>query len=277
MELVIDNSVLEDAELTNFLRKRSNIAVLTDVTAKETFSRGERAVQMHEILARHPGQVLVLRSIGELTALRPRSKGLYGRLINWQETSDFPQYAERLVRGPGPLRDRLQTKQEAARTYLDNDLLPHAESMRSELHQAVAAIPADDLRLLKREGRITKEIMKPLMPAIARWTGSSLTKAQLEAHRDNVLWSFQFRFAVCVGAMAIHWANKGGLAHRRPEKVRNDIADCAVSACGTFFDGILTDDGTQRDVHRLARQVLSTVFRLPLVVGSPYKAAGGNP
>lgn len=273
MKLVVDNSALESQSLAAFLsRRKENMAVLTETTAHETFSRGDRAVGMHQVLARHRGQVVVLKTLGELAELRPRSKGLLGRLIDPDETAAFPHYAERLVAGPGPLRDRLAVKRERARTYLD-DLMAHVGQMRSELQNMLSRLSESEIKILKRDNRIELETIHLLTKTIGSWTRRSMSDALYKATdvRDS-LWSFQFRFAVCMAALGIHWANKGGLDNRKPGRVRNDIADCAVSACATFFDGLLTEDRTQRDVHRLACQILNAAFRLPVTVPQPYIA-----
>ena len=139
MKLVIDCSALESLELEVFLaRSRCNTAVLTNICANETFNRGQNAVALHKTLAGHRGQVLVLKYTGAIAMLRPRSKGLLHRLVDEEETAQFPKYAALLAAESGPLVERLPGKQKRAREYLDS-LLPLGEEMRTEFKKLMPA------------------------------------------------------------------------------------------------------------------------------------------
>ena len=197
--------------------------------------------------------------------LRPRSKGLLHRLVDEEETAQFPKYAALLAAESGPLVERLPGKQKRAREYLDS-LLPLGEEMRTEFKKLIAEFPQDDLKILRCEGQVEPQVLHMIGRTAARWTRVGLAHAGIGEmpRREDVKFSLPFRVAVCQAALLLHWARKSGLDSRPPEKLRNDMMDCAVSAYATFFDGLLTHDSTLREVHNFARALLRGPFKVAI-------------
>ena len=269
MDLVIDCSGLELETLRSFLqRSRRNRAVLCDVTAHEVFRPGLAAVNRHRILADFPGQVLVLRSMGEIAGLRPRTKGLLGRLVDKDETAAFPRYATALVAGHSGLINHLPAKSDRASQYLDG-LLPVAAQMHDELLAMIRGWDKGDLAALRAHQRVEAGVLRNIAPMVGRWTKRAFEHLGFGRVPtvERVKYAYPFRLAVCQAALTIDWAAKGGLEQRGLFKVRNDMTDCAVAAYATLFDGLLEHDRRLSDVHRLARQLLIGAFKVPIAEG----------
>lgn len=257
-------------------RSKRNRAVLCDVTAHEVFRAGRPAVSRHRILADFPGQVAVLRPMGEIARLRPRTKGLLGRFIDKDETAAFPNYAAALVGGHSGLVNHLPEKGQRAVQYLDG-LLPAASQMHDELLATIKAWDRDHLAALRTNRRVEPGVLHQLAPTVGRWTHRAfehLGFGKLPTV-DRVKYAYPFRLAVCQAALTIDWAAKGGLEQRGLFAVRNDMTDCAVAAYATFFSGLLAKDVRLQDVHRLARQLLCVAFKVPVKIGVELDLASG--
>jgi hypothetical protein len=172
-----------------------------------------------------------------------------------------------LLGGSEALRQRLPEKQMRAREYLDS-LLPLGEEMRTEFKNVIAEFAGEHLKALRRDGRVEADLLRAIAKAAARWTRGGLAHVGIRKlpALEDVKFGFPFRIAVCQAALAVHWAGKGGLDARATEKLRNDMIDCAVSAYVTFFDGLLTDDNTLREVHKLARDLLQEAFMVSYAI-----------
>lgn len=260
---VVDCSGMESAELAQMLAASpSNFAVLSDFCAMEAFSRGTKAQALFQILARHPGQTLVLKTTAEISRLRPRAKGLLNRLIDNQETNDFVNYATAVANGNDQIIAHLAEKRNRAKVFL-GDLVPAAEALQRHMLEMFKTYTDSDLHALRSEKRVTERFARRIETDVAQETRLLLNNifgAGRLPRVPDVKYSFPFRFAVCHFALATHWASTGGLHSLPAKNFRNDINDCNCAAHATFFDGLITRDDRLTDVFNLSVKLLRAVF-----------------
>jgi len=260
---VVDCSTLESAELARFLaHARGNVAVLTDFCVMESLNRGEGVRQSYQALARHPGQVLVLETSPHIARLRPRSKGLMGRLVDEEGTAQFPKSCAALVSGASMAGTNFAFKRDLAQQFIA-ELTPAAEEQRGPMLAMMRNQAGEDLNILRSQKRLTAAFLHRAGADIARMTarlyGDVPGFGPLPG-LPEVLYSFPFRLAVCNYALATHWTWKGGLESWPAAKLRNDITDCTYAAHASFFDGLITGDGRMADVYNLAMMLLRGAF-----------------
>jgi hypothetical protein len=262
---VVDCSSLESPELAEFLaRSRGNEAVLTDFCVMESLNRGEGVRQSYRILAGHPRQVVVLETTPQICRLRPRSKGLAGRLVDAEATERFTDSCAVLVAGASLAHTNFALKQEYAERFIA-ELTPAADEQRGPMLAMMRKHSAEDLNILRSQKRLTVPFLRRAEEHIARMTeklyGDVPGFGPLPGYPE-VLQSFPFRLAVCNYALATHWTWKGGLDSWPAPKLRNDITDCTYAAHASFFDGLISGDGRGADVYNLAMMMLKGAFGL---------------
>lgn len=75
--------------------------------------------------------------------------------------------------------------------------------------------------------------------------------------------TFPFRYALCAYCLMINWISTGSGTDRSPRSVRNHMVDLAIVAYATYFDGLLSTDGSATRTYDLARAILTTALAIP--------------
>ena len=271
---VIDAGALRSAALEKFLRaSRTNTAVITDYASMESF-KGDGAVNIRrslEIISRFPQQVLILKSTAEVCALRPRSSGLHGRLLDRRQTAGFPKYCCALFNGvvhPADMAYDIASKSAASR-----EQFARMERTAAGISTAWTALfksyTRDELQALRRQGiisaRLANRIIRDVFVVTARFFRDMNSSSDMPSTID-ALYSFPFRFALCTYVLALHWAVKGGYQSASTHTIRNDFTDATYASYATFYDGIITLDQKLNEIYMLSRWMLNALFfgRLPV-------------
>ena len=269
MRKVVDCNGLGSEKLAQFLAKsRENMAVLTDFCIMESFNRGAGVHVSYQTLSRHPSQVLVLETTPYIARLRPRSKGLFNRLVDHKGTADFPEYCAALVSGASLTATDFAFKRELAARFID-ELTPAAETLRAPMIEMVKKQAASDLKVLRTEKRLTPEFIGRAFADIALLTRGlyrDIPNYGPLPDTPEVFYSFPFRLAVSHYALATYWEWKGGLQSLHATDLRNDITDCTYAAHASFFDGLITADGRLVDVYNLSIKLLLQGFGLTALI-----------
>jgi hypothetical protein len=112
--MVVDSNALQSPMLRDYLSKSiNNFAVLTDYASMEAY-KGNTLVSIFRsmaLLSDFPRQVIVLKTTDVVCGLSGRRAGLHRRLIDHEQTRDFPKYCDRLLAaklGDVPLREQLR-------------------------------------------------------------------------------------------------------------------------------------------------------------------------
>jgi len=269
MKIVVDASGLRppSPRLESHLqRSRQNFVVLTDFASMESM-KGDGEVNLPrslEILRHYPQQVIVLRSTEHIMRLRPRSKGVLGRLIDPEQTAGFSQWCHQIFveRHSNPwIGFDLRQKSKAANVYFEY-ALKGTQKVRTGIELMLKNYTTEDLRSLRKREPISdalhERVVRDIMHTTAIVFRDSSNQAMPAA--ADALWSYQFRYALCAYLLVLKWFGDGGHDSVPDARLRNDFMDMTYAAYATYFDGLLTNDQKMRDIHHAAVWALRNVF-----------------
>lgn len=269
MKKIADNSFLQDeASLRGFLNESSrNVVVLSDYPAMGTYRSGNIAAvyKVTKALGDHPGQVAILKGATKIAGLSGRAAGLQGRLVDEGETSYFPTFCQEVasaVSGHTGARDAFKQHVQAANEQL-GILLGHADHMAEAYEEISKVFTQDELKVIRTSETYTPNIARKLTHFIAELAVPLIQKhprGRRKLRKEELPNLLAFRLTICNAVLMLQWLSVGGARSTSPEKLRNDMIDCHISAYATYFDGVLTKDQKQMQIFNRTRYILRSGF-----------------
>lgn len=276
MQYVVDSNFLRSEDLRDFLsRSRSNTVVLTDYAAMEAYKGDtlKSIFQSMAIPAEFPEQIIVLKGTKLVGALSGRTKGLRRRLINQEETKEFPLYCKALrvaQGGNSQVTSQILERGKWASEHLGG-MLADMEGITDDYKGIEGTYTKDEIRKFRTGGPYSQTAIGKLFEHIHAFTiemirkhphGVKLPRAQ---ELPN---TFIFRYAVCVHLLLVRWIRDGSNPLIKPTKLRNDIVDANFATFATYFDGLLSKDKKANEIHTEARYLL---HQLGAAVSNPFE------
>ncbi|KAF0179537.1 MAG: hypothetical protein IV086_16840 [Hyphomonadaceae bacterium] len=270
-QLVVDSNALRSGSLRDFLaRSRANVAVLTDYAAMEAY-KGDPLVGISnsmEILGEFPAQVLVLKGTTAVCGLSGRAAGLRRRMIDGKQSTGFGEFLRDIFKareGDQRYVKSIERLGEDARAQME-ELRLIASGLGAKVDELMKAYSDEERRVLRLDAPLTQAMLSKFAASVRHTAG-----VFYETHPSRPKWpsieefanTFLFRAALCSHLMALRWAAVGGVAQKRPDRVRNDMVDVVFATYATFFDGILTEDKMLSELHAKALVVLRAIARQP--------------
>jgi hypothetical protein len=269
MKKIVDNSFLQDElSLRKFLSNSSrNVVVLSDYSTMETYRSGSIAAvyKVTKVLAEYPNQVEIIKGSTEIAGLSGRAAGLQRRLIDEDATDYFPSFCQDVayaLNGNVPSMNAFNRRIQAANEQL-RIFLGHAEHIAYAYTEIAKVFTQDELKVIRTSDTYTPSITNKLTHLIAELavpliqTNPRDRRKLREEEFPNLL---AFRLTICNIVLMLQWLSVGGALNTAPERLRNDIVDCLISAYATYFDGILTKDQKQNKIFNRVRYILRSGF-----------------
>jgi hypothetical protein len=267
MKKVVDANALRSPELLTYLQASSqNKIVLTDYLSMESF-KGNSEINIRkslEVIRGFSKQVIVLKTTGEISLLRPKKKGLHKRFIDEKQTQGFEHYW-RAIFGPQSLEVSadIKSKGATANAHLEKMLI-ETKSVREGISALISSYKESDLKDLRSGIPISKDfsdrIRKDILMTTMIFFKNFGYKREDLSGWPEITYSYPFRYAVCGYVLALKWIADSGHTAVAAEKLRNDCVDMTYAAHATFFDGLITNDKKAFELYRLANWMLLNVF-----------------
>lgn len=265
MRKIVDCSGLESPELQAFISaSESNLVILPDVCAVETFAAGRRAQTILQTLSRHPNRVVWLKPTQVIWRLTPSARESTRRFIDTKESAAFPKYLNYLSGGNPLLLEHLEKKKAESENFLA-ELLPDAEELRDKLKAITESYEQGDLAVLRAEKRLTDSLCRRIGTDVARQVATDLRQifgVKRTWSVGDAQSSMPFRLGVSLCALGIKRAHTGAFKRLSKEKFRSDLNDSVYAAYATYYDGLITRDDGLSDVYDLTVKLLRDVFDL---------------
>jgi len=218
-----------------------------------------------QVLADFPRQVLILKGSAKVCGLTGRRKGLQRRLVDEKQTSSFPAYIKALQLGRAGnqhVQRQLLDHGRSSQAHLDK-MLTDAEAMKPAFAHLAKAYTKEE-RAIIRDGRdYTSEMIGRLGKTLIELSGMVFQDSPLALRTptyEELPNTFFFRVTLCCYLMVIRRESLGGISDTKPEKIRNDLVDMMFVACGTYFDGILSNDQNVNRMFDEAAPMISGLF-----------------
>ncbi len=267
MKQIVDSSYLRHGLREYFSAAKDNVAILPDQLAMELFKgTGQTNIKrsLHSF-AEFPEQVLVLRSTHDIIKLRPRPNEVEREFVDTEQTLQFRTYCQALFAGKLDSQDR--ARKEAISNARYSRQFGTIEVIRDSIKRIEAMLTPDELKNLRAKRPMSPEFVTRFADDVLAGTGTFVVE-ELKMPPptfEQVLYTYPFRYVLCTYARAIDWIMQGAHESTSREKLMNDFTDMAYAAYGTFFDGVLTNDGKLREIHTFARFMLTDWFlRAPM-------------
>ena len=264
MRMVIDSNFLKDDALRDFLSKsRKNEVVITDYVMIEALKDDplNKIFGLMKILRQYPNQVVVLKSMRSLTALKGRRCGMTRRMIEPGQTKGFAAWCGRLDNAEaGDEESRKQLVGAGNEATEQMSRIITAQSKYAEtIEDEAKHYTADELQILRTDQPYTPEMLDKIAERVV-----SLTIKFFEQHPDQMKmptawelpYTFMFRFALCAYLQTLRRIRDGGVKDVKADKIANDIVDAAFAAHATYFQGLLSKDAKANELYRNAKHVL---------------------
>jgi len=277
MKLVVDSNRLQSEELRTYLNaSTSNLAVISDFAAMEAY-KGNTLASIYksmQVLADFPNQVLILKGSAKVCGLTGRRKGLQRRLIDENQTRNFPEYIRALQLGKAGNRHiqrQLVDHGKTSQAHFDK-MLKDAEAMKPAFDHLTKAYTKEE-RAIIREGReYTSDMIRRLGKTLIELSGLIFQDSPLARKTpsfEELPNTFLFRVTLCCYLMVIRRGSLGGIADARPENIRNDLVDMMFVAYGTYFDGVLSNDQNVNRIYIEAAPMIAALFggEVPILAG----------
>lgn len=266
MRVVIDTNRLASDELRGFLSLSSdNRAILIDYVTMERF-KPNNLTNLDAglaVLRDFPGQVVALKSTGEVCQLDPGQGAMAEAMINRDETdafSDFCRYVRLAAEGHVELRRQLEQRVQWAQDQMDV-VLRGASTFGAEMAEFTAPFTANELAQLRRNEPMTLAMSQKffgLINAIVR-RGFEIAPVPITPPDPKFMADhFMFRNTLCTAVSMLSFARRG-MAERRPDRARNDVVDVLVATYGTYFNGVMSEDARTNELQHVTRQILSQI------------------
>lgn len=268
MNLVVDTNELKGERLRNFLSKsKANKAVLIDYCAMEIYSPGSSNAVWDNmrVLREFDEQVLVLKGTMAVCAQRGRRANLHRRLIDLEQTKNFPKYILALkaaVEGSLFHRQQLSEHVRNARYQLER-IIPDAVSVVSVIPELAGVYTAAEKEKIRSHdfscaalcGKVIENAI-----GISAEVFSTHPAIYWRPKYGELPYTFVFRLVLATYLLSISRGSHGLALGIKSEKVRNDMIDMYFVAYGTLFDGVLSSDRRLFQIYKDMQCLLSVML-----------------
>lgn len=259
--MVIDTNILQSEELLRYFSQRAeNFAVVVDYLMIETLKADDPSMifKSMRLLSQYPKQVIVLKGTIDICGLHTRSAGLQRRMIDYSQTTEFPNYCKNLA-----LTERGDTHFLRSLNQLRDDAKVQISRMRNDAKTVASAFgemeqlfSQQDIKALRRAEPIAPTLVDNVARKVMELAAILMSRHPKVSNAPSYVElssSFLFRSALCMFLVWIRWVNHGSPKKVRDDKIQNDLIDSIFSAYATYFDGLLSSDSKLNQLHRDAR------------------------
>jgi hypothetical protein len=262
--MVLDSNMLQDPALRDYLAKsRKNKVVVTDYLMIEALKGDtlEKIFGLMKILSEYPKQVVVLKSMRSVSALKGRRCGMTRRMIERAQTKGFKSWCEGLAKaeaGDRNLRNELVENGKEASEHIEL-IIANQKTYAAVIEEEAKAYTRAELDVLRTDRPYTPKMVDKIAERIV-----ALTVRFFENHPDKITpptaaelpYAYMFRLAACAYLQALRRIRDGGAGSITAEKVANDIIDATFVVLATYFQGLLSQDAKANELYQNVKHVL---------------------
>lgn len=261
MRLVIDKNRFESQELREFLNSRENEAVLMGFSFMESLKGDalENVPRSTSLLREFPGQVLVLKDTYSLMRMGLIAPERVLDMIDKKATREFGLFCamvESAGKGDHRARSFLSNLGRSASEHYEK-LLEDGEWLWDGVLQTTAKFPEAIATRHRREQLNVGQWARMVEFAIAP-LGESLFSGDknLPSMPMQFVVSrhyYRMRYCMALWWLAFRWAVERGPSGISRERLKNDLIDLSYIVAGSYFDGVMSEDGKVLDLYEDVR------------------------
>ena len=238
---------------------------------------GDGIYRSFRVLSRYPRQVLILKNTQAVCGLSGRGRGLQKRMIEVQQSREFPIYVANLRKaemGDPKYRAAVEEHRAVAASHLDR-MREDARTTAAVIRDIYNSYSKEERTAIRKGESYPPATIQKVIRQIFEVTGQCFSEHprvdRLPEYKELAN-TFIFRYSLCNYLLVLDWISRGGFEGAKPERLANDVVDMVFAAYGTYFDGLLTADAKMARLHQEARVWLTGLFECDLPGG--YLCAG---
>ena len=268
MKLVVDSNYLRNEDLEKYFQNsRNNKAILIDYVAMEAYKSGsvQSMSRSMAILAKYPGQVVILKSTTSVCGLKMNKKGLQRRFTDSNQTRGFGRFTRDLQAaqsGDEHYISKFNRLSAQASEHI-NEMIANAEAIKNAINTIANEFSVEERRAIRTRKAYPVEIIGKFAGYVDEVTSFLIGRhpnGRVPNDNENIIYSYIFRYSPCVCLLAFEWISVGGANNVRPERMNNDLIDMHFVAYGTLFDGVLTNDIKALKIYAEAKYLLDELY-----------------
>jgi len=244
---VVDTNAFGEPRLLRHLRQsEQNRVAIPEAVVVEIFNGDVLRNLEEKFLPLEPfsNQVLLLKSGIDLLRVRPRAKGMHGRLTDTRLTRLFPLLCSRTRRalsGNKADLDFIRQFEKGAGQFSYSE--EFARSIRKSLGAIESTFALADVKKF-RSGQLPSErFTQRYFQHLKVFVSDVLSEYSIPLPGlDGILDTYIFRFALFYEAAALDAIHHGSLSALSNKRLTHDFRDTTILAVASFFDGISTND-----------------------------------
>lgn len=254
---VIDSNVLQAPALRAYLSEApDNTAVIPDMVWVETYKQQslDALTASFSIIGDFPDRVAILRSGGELARLDPTRPDLVDRMLHADAANRMRVMTASLLQahqGEAGVIAQLAQEWSSTAAHVDG-MLEGAADIAESLPEIADIFSKEEIRRCRTNERYTTAMFEKIFGAADQiyetlLEGHDATPGHM--HLDHRVNAYLYRYALAIMIYGLWWIRTGSQIPKRLDRVRNDIIDLGIAVCGTYFNGLMTEDAKARWMH----------------------------
>jgi hypothetical protein len=264
--LVDNNFVQRDGLLEYFDASPDNRAAIPH-TAFVEWHKGDAEKVTRRVLRHactHPERIVILRDTHSILRMRGQRKRIMMKLIDDQQTRDFPAYCSDFITGPVTVDVSASFQAHADRAREDvHGLLVEAHKMLDLFGKWDDRFTATELRELQGaldRGELLSEGMQVKTFAMAEVLARRLLSAhgllRIAKYPGEFINTLAFRYGAMTVGLYVRMRNHPGDYPKNDRKVLAHLMDIKIAAQGTYFDDFLTNESGLKSAYEVAMSLI---------------------
>lgn len=267
MLVLLDNNFVDREGLERYLAQSPDNRAAIPHTAFVEWHKGSAQKVVRHVLQRacaFSSRIVILRDTRSILRMRGQPRRIMSRLIDDQQTRDFPAYCADFITGPitPDLSASFLAHSERAREEVD--------ALQGEAGRMIDLFAQWDDRLTINErselnglldrGTMLSASMQMKTYAMAETLALRLLKAhgllRLANYPGELVNTLAFRYGVMAVGLYVRMSNRPGTYPTKPRNVLAHLMDVKIAAQGSYFDDFLTNEEGLKTVYHIGMSLV---------------------
>ncbi|MBB5700033.1 hypothetical protein [Sphingomonas yantingensis] len=267
MLALADNNFVQRDGLREYLDASPENRVAIPHTVFVEWHKGDAAKVTRRVLQHacaYPKRIVILRDTHSILRMRGQPKRIMMKLIDEQQTRDFPAYCSDFI--TSPLTPDVVASFAAHAERARNDV----DALQGEAHKMLKLFAAWDERFTPRELRelhgllerdnLLSDGLQIKTWAIAEVLARQLLKehglARIADYPGELVNTLAFRYGATTIGLYVRMRNRPGDYPTKDRKVLAHLMDVKIAAQGTYFDDFLTHEDGLKQAYEVAMSLI---------------------
>lgn len=270
MLVLLDNNFVDRDGLREYLEASPDHRAAIPHTVFVEWHKGKAEQVTRRVLQQacaYSSRIVILRDTNSILRMRGQTKRIMSRLIDEQQTRDFPAYCADFITGPATPDVSASFAAHAERARED------VEALQGEAHKMIKQFATWDESLSDAElrelngllgrGTMLSEALQVKTYEMAEMLARRLLHvhglSHLAKYPGEFVNTLAFRYGVMTVGLYVRMRNSPAMYPTNPCKVLAHLMDVKIAAQGSYFDDFLTNEGDLKTAFHVGMSLISAL------------------